>query len=1146
MGKGGGRATLSGGNGQRDEIPVVNHSQPPHSFTSNSLDPPQVTIDTLIPESIRRYEFSDVRALLPEYAIMGCNEVEVKGNFQTDSFVSMKGGYGGDNIGKEGSIYTNGKFKAEGNVLISGDVELGPGGAKKIIGNAKVEGKVIKLSEAKLCPPVNLDDEFEFVKKYNDNRNIPSMFLSDGYLVLDDTDTLTLPSGVYYLKGIKLTDEANLGFSGITFIFVEEDVNIKGASQVGLFSIELRLFARGNIEVEGNSVVYGIFLTLSDFKIRGNARIYGGVNCRDFEGEGNAFVHFDRSLPIMNKYVRQNFLFDLRHPILRLAEGYSLDMVKPILESYKIKVIGQFGELIISEIENLNVYSYLREGIEGIEFAGNAFIAPGGAFEIVCNNEIIVDFKIASTDEDIQKFIYEHNLSIEKVLGTKWLNLKSNARVTFDLLSIFDEIRNDFRVFSSAPNYCVFPQLFGIVLPPTITPNDPYYNQQWNLTKVNAPYGWALIYNGTLSNILPVYSYVFDSIVSVVDTGVRPDHEDLSQVLTDGESAWWWPHGTMVAGIAGAYTNNSTGVAGIQWGRPNIDLIIPFAVFFEWNLSDMVSNITQAWVNGANTINASWGWSYYNIPDADTQIQIPNAIATAVHCGRGGTDDCRFQYNPNGTCQLVAGTPGQGLIFSEAAGNDSGCCEDINTCYMEEYDYGGSATGPCDFPCTFIENRECTDFNATRPHTCLCPVAWPAELANTDCFNRRIVVVASTDNNDQRSFFSSVGPSITVSAPGQDILSTYSQSYQSYEIGSGTSFSAPHVTGLSGLINKLVPAIPVEDIYDIIINTSNDLGPPGWDNEYGHGRINVGRAITWTLFQNEPAYDPNHIGEPLPDTLYIPYPWSIGNTYTVHLSFQNSGTGPLYFAVHLSGGGYNTIAYFTNEYIPPSARRGKAVGVVGAGMAGLLPITFELIDTKYWITETYTVKIHTNYGIEPRDLQEFGGTLPFPMIEDSDFGNSSTAVYTYNITVTLEEPPGGGPGFSCDVCEELCKIPFCYLRTRKGLCLIWGLPVGWLLNPIGCLLCTIICMDPGVITSPDCVVCSEKMFNKEPDALSTDECRLCAEEVVAGGYAPSRECEVCYMSIRDYGDDGIDIPECHECLYLVKKIYETYKEELGE
>lgn len=97
----------------------------------------------------------------------------------------------------------------------------------------------------------------------------------------------------------------------------------------------------------------------------------------------------------------------------------------------------------------------------------------------------------------------------------------------------------------------------------TETPADPLYPRQWALQKVAAPAAW----NIEVGSTRPV-------VVAVIDTGADFGHPDLTRsllpglnVVSPGAAAQDdQTHGTHVAGIIAAGTNNRVGVAGMSWG----------------------------------------------------------------------------------------------------------------------------------------------------------------------------------------------------------------------------------------------------------------------------------------------------------------------------------------------------------------------------------------------------------------------------------------------------------------------------------------------------------------------------------------------------------------------------------------------------
>lgn len=60
---------------------------------------------------------------------------------------------------------------------------------------------------------------------------------------------------------------------------------------------------------------------------------------------------------------------------------------------------------------------------------------------------------------------------------------------------------------------------------------------------------------------------------------------------------------------------------------------------------------------------------------------------------------------------------------------------------------------------------------------------------------------------------------------------------------SGTSFSAPIITGAVALMAQAFPNLSARDIVDILFRTADDLGAAGDDAVYGQGRLNIARAF---------------------------------------------------------------------------------------------------------------------------------------------------------------------------------------------------------------------------------------------------------------------------------------------------------------
>jgi thermitase len=104
-----------------------------------------------------------------------------------------------------------------------------------------------------------------------------------------------------------------------------------------------------------------------------------------------------------------------------------------------------------------------------------------------------------------------------------------------------------------------------------------------------------------------------------------------------------------------------------------------------------------------------------------------------------------------------------------------------------------------------------------------------------------VMGVGATNSKDEIAYFSSRGQHISVSAPGDLILSSIPGG--KYERFSGTSMACPHVAGLAALVKSKHPALGAAEVRARIEKGAQDLGPKGFDPTFGHGRINAARAI---------------------------------------------------------------------------------------------------------------------------------------------------------------------------------------------------------------------------------------------------------------------------------------------------------------
>ncbi|MEW6457307.1 MAG: S8 family peptidase [Acidobacteriota bacterium] len=308
-------------------------------------------------------------------------------------------------------------------------------------------------------------------------------------------------------------------------------------------------------------------------------------------------------------------------------------------------------------------------------------------------------------------------------------------------------------------------------------PNDPYFDP-YQYALYNYGQDWQIGEGKSGADIKAYLAWDKEKgkdtvTIAIVDTGVDKNHPDLKNKIvpgykyvepesTDPQDDHW--HGTHVAGIAAASTNNGIGIAGVAWDSK----IMPIKVLdkegsgrYSW----IALGIRFAADRGAKVINLSLGGS---LPSPTLEEAVNYAVS-------------------------------KGSVVIAASGNESA------------------------------------------------PTLYPAAYKNC-------IAVAATDDWDVRTSWSNYGPEVDVAAPGYYILSAIplflvSGSEPPYAFASGTSMSAPHVSGLAALILSKNPKLKPSDIMNIIRYSADDINSinfRGVDQYLGYGRINSKTAI-WPI-----------------------------------------------------------------------------------------------------------------------------------------------------------------------------------------------------------------------------------------------------------------------------------------------------------
>ncbi|MEK8019897.1 MAG: S8 family peptidase [Candidatus Parabeggiatoa sp.] len=443
-----------------------------------------------------------------------------------------------------------------------------------------------------------------------------------------------------------------------------------------------------------------------------------------------------------------------------------------------------------------------------------------------------------------------YQFDVENTLSAQQFNRPNGCITTdFGATEIPDELKGKYTtlmlakclsrrddILAATPNY---------ILSSQATPNDSFYRYQWNYQMLNLPQAWdttvgsssvivAVIDTGVLlrhpdlqGKFAQGYDFISDTSVSIDGDGIDSDPDDPGDQSVGGSSF----HGTHVAGVIGALTNNNEGIAGTSWQTK----IMPLRVL------------------GKNGSGSDYGVEQairYAIGIDNDSGSVPGRTAHIINLSLGGPSiSSRFQA-------VIQQARNAGVFIVAAAGNDNS-----RTPY-----YPASLPGVISVAAVDMSRKKASYSN----------------------YNEFVDIAAPGGDNTPDINGDGV-PDGIISTIGDD--STGQIKFEYYSLV-GTSMATPHVAGVISLMKAVNPDLTPENVDDLISSgaITSDIGTEGRDTSFGYGLLDANKAV---LAAAQFGRDDTGV-QADPVLVVTPQSLNFGSTSTTAtLSLSNGGSGTL-------------------------------------------------------------------------------------------------------------------------------------------------------------------------------------------------------------------------------------------------------------
>lgn len=330
------------------------------------------------------------------------------------------------------------------------------------------------------------------------------------------------------------------------------------------------------------------------------------------------------------------------------------------------------------------------------------------------------------------------------------------------------------------------------VLDLAVTPNDPYFNQQWNLHAQDVPSAWRFT-QGSANNVLLVSLDtgvlktvgVAGDVVDIDTNRLLTDQWDDDDVNTNEEG---YSHGHNAIGIMAA-TADEYGTAGIN---QNSEIYVADVYEPEMLLNRLDVSILDAIILARDTgrkvvfqggIQGESWLEDYGTQVSDLMEDNRDIAFMAVSAGNGGPsgnlDDPNYETSVSGIAKLAS------------------------------------------------SHDNILSIGALRSGSAIANIP-----VNVDGFaNAGDVALAEYSNR---------GPNLSLVAATDSPVMNKLDTLVNF---GGTSAANPNAAGIASLVWSVNSSLTGEEVGQILEDTATDLGDVGRDNTYGHGFINADAAV---------------------------------------------------------------------------------------------------------------------------------------------------------------------------------------------------------------------------------------------------------------------------------------------------------------